>query len=107
MFIFKLLLAIIITEAITELATKSEIFYPIRKKIFNIGKNNKFFDWLHSLLDCGYCFSVWSGMVVAFLFFSDINLHWSMKCLFIGIILHRLSNLFHNLMDRIKYKDKV
>lgn len=103
MFLFiKFLLAMVLTEAITEVVVKSELFLPIRSKVFDLGKNNKFFMWLHELLDCGYCFSVWSGMFVAILFFRDLNLlHWSVDWFFIGVVLHRLSNLFHNSMDRL------
>lgn len=97
-----LLIATILTEAITEIVTKSEIFEPIRAKIFKLSQNNKFFVWLHSLLDCGYCFSVWSGALVAILFFRDVHiLHWGIDWFFIALVLHRLSNLFHNIMDKI------
>ncbi len=96
------LMSVILTEAITEIVTKSELFEPLRSKVFNLGQKNKFFHWLHSLLDCGYCFSVWSGMLVALLFFKDIDLlHWSLDWIFVAIILHRTSNLFHNVIDRI------
>jgi multidrug transporter EmrE-like cation transporter len=100
--IIVLLIAAILTEAITEIVTKSEIFEPFRAKIFKLGQSNKFFTWLHSLLDCGYCFSVWSGVLVAILFFRGTHLlHWSIDWFFVAIVLHRLSNLFHNIMDRI------
>ncbi len=98
------LLAIVLTEAITEVITKSEFFSPFRARIFSIGYtlNNKFFNWLHSLLDCGYCFSVWAGTLIAILFFRDINIiHWGVDWFFVALVLHRLSNLFHNIMDRI------
>ncbi len=95
-------MSVILTEAITEIVTKSELFEPLRSKVFKLGQSNKFFKWLHSLLDCGYCFSVWSGILIALLFFKDIGLlHWSMDWFFVAIVLHRSSNLFHNVMDRI------
>jgi uncharacterized membrane protein len=100
--LIKFLLSIILTEALTEIVTKSEIFFPIRNKIFNIGQNNKFFEWLHKLLDCGYCFSVWAGALTALLLLRDLHLvspyiDWFM----VGLILHRLSNLCHNVIDRV------
>ena len=99
---FKFLLAIVLTEAITELAVKSEIFRPLRAKIFNLGQGNKFFGWLHGLLDCGYCFSVWAGWVVAFLFMGDfVLLNPYFDWVLIGLFLHRMANLFHNIMDRV------
>ena len=106
--IIKFLLAIILTEAITEIIVKSEFFSPLRARIFKLGQENKFFDWLHSLLDCGYCFSVWASMLVAILFFRDVPLlHWSINWFFVAMVLHRLSNLFHNIMDRIHGIDKL
>ena len=100
--ILELILAAILTEAITEVVVKSELFLPLREKIFNLGKNSRFFSWLHKLLDCGYCFSVWSGTFVAILFFRDLNLlPYNLDCFFIGVVLHRLSNLFHNSVDRL------
>jgi len=100
--IVKFLLAIILTEALTEIITKSEIFEPLRARVFKLGQANRFFKWMHELLDCGYCFSVWAGALIAILFFRDLNLlHWGLDWFFIAIVLHRLSNLFHNIMDRV------
>jgi hypothetical protein len=102
MLILKIFLAIVLTEAITELVVKSEIFRPLRAKIFNLGQDNKFFNWLHNLLDCGYCFSVWAGWTVAFLFYQEYNLISPYIDWFIvGLFLHRSANLFHNIMDRV------
>ena len=102
LFFIKFLLSIILVEAITEIVVKSELFNPFKAKIFRLGQKNRFFNWLHKLLDCGYCFSVWSGMLVSILFFRDIGLfHWSLDWFFIALVLHRLSNLYHNINDRI------
>ena len=102
LFLFKFIIAIIATEAITEIVTKSEIFSPLRGKVFKLGNNNKVFNWLHNLLDCGYCFSVWAGALIALLFFRDVNiLHPVVDFIFLTLVLHRLSNLFHNFMDRV------
>jgi hypothetical protein len=101
-FVLKFFIAIVLTEALTELITKSELFNPLRKKLFELGHNNKFFNWAHKLLDCGYCFSVWSGVLVAILLFRDVGLsEWFIDPFLIGIFLHRLANLFHNFMDRV------
>lgn len=100
--VFNIFLAIVITEAITELVVKSDIFRPLRAKIFDIGQNNRFFSWLHNLMDCGYCFSVWAGWAVAFLFREEFNLfHQYVDWFIVGLLFHRLSNLFHNIMDRV------
>jgi len=88
----------ILIEAITQIVTKSELFEPIRKFFFDRRKN-KFFNWMHSLIDCGYCTSVWVGwfVVISFLFFKSMILN----VFFIGIVLHRLSNILHFIIDRI------
>jgi len=94
--LFKILLAIVVVEAITNLLVKSELFLPVRKFFFN-NKENKVFNWFHSLLDCGYCTSVWIGWFVAILFLTD-NLT---NFFIIGIGIHRLANLFHHIIDMI------
>lgn len=102
MLLIKFLLAIVLTETITELIVKSEIFKPLRAKIFDLGQTNRFFSWLHDLLDCGYCFSVWAGWAVALVFLRDTPVLNPLIDWFVwGLVLHRLSNLYHNLMDRI------
>lgn len=100
--IFSIFLAIVLTEAITELVVKSEIFRPLRAKIFALGQENKFFGWVHNLLDCGYCFSVWAGWAVAFLFRNEFNLFYQyLDWVLIGLFFHRMANLAHNIMDRV------
>lgn len=102
MVFIKFLFAIVLTEAITEVIVKSEIFQPLRAKIFYLGQSNKFFKWFHDLLDCGYCFSVWAGCTVALFLCKDFSLlHPYFDWFILGIVLHRFSNLFHNIMDRI------
>jgi len=96
------IIAVIITEAITEIVVKSELFIPVKSKLFELGKNNRFFERIHYLLDCGYCFSVWAGMFISILMLNDISVVNSyIDWFLLGIVVHRLSNLFHNVMDRI------
>ena len=100
--LFKLLLAITCTEAIVEIVVKSELFNPIKAKVFDLSQTSRLFGFIHYLLDCGYCFSVWVGMFIAVLFFKDIGLiHSYIDWFFMGLFLHRGSNLLHNTMDRI------
>ena len=94
--LLNILLAIVSVEAITNLLTKSELFLPVRKFFFD-RKSNKIFNWFHSLLDCGYCTSVWIGWFIAILFLLDGLTNFFI----IGIALHRLANLFHHIIDRI------
>jgi len=101
--VLKVVFVVVFIEALTEIITKSEITEPIRKFVFEKGHKNKFFNWLHRLLDCGYCTSVWIGLFAALLLFRDLHLISPyLDWIFIGLILHRLSNVFHFIVDRIR-----
>ena len=97
---FKLLSAIILTELLTELVVKSEIFRPIRERL---GKTGAFFQ---SLLSCGYCFSVWAaaGVVVLLGVSYPLSGQLLVDYLLSGLIVHRLANYLHNFND--KWLDK-
>jgi hypothetical protein len=101
--LIKFLMAIVLTEAITELVVKSKIFEPLRAKLFDLAERSKVFKWLHELIDCGYCFSVWTGWLVAFLLFfgSSFIIHKYVDWIILGLVLHRLSNVFHFIVDRL------
>jgi len=101
--LIKFLICIIITETITEITVKSELFFPLRSYLFKKGETNKLFNWLHSLIDCGYCFSVWVGLLTSLLFFreSSFLMYEYVDWVFIGLVIHRLSNVFHFLVDRL------
>ncbi len=88
--------SIILTEALTELLSKSEFFSPIREFFFK-RRSNKVFKFIHSLLDCPYCTSVWVGfsVVICLLLFNNILI--DIFCL--GIMVHRFSNIFHFIID--------
>ena len=105
---YRLLIAIIVTEAITEIVVKSELFFPFRAYLFEKGKTNEIFNWFHSLFDCGYCFSVWVGLFVSFFLFRENNffIHDYIDWILIGLVIHRLSNVFHFLIDRLHGLDR-
>jgi hypothetical protein len=87
----RIILAVIVVEAITNIITKSELFTPVRAYFF---KKNK---WVHDLLDCGYCMSVWIGIFAAiYLTFFKVT---AVEIFGLGIVLHRLSNIFHFIVD--------
>jgi len=99
--IFKIILAAILTESITQVITKSLLFLPVREWFFN-RRVNKVFNFLHDLLDCGYCTSVWIGMSSSLLLLNDIKLvFWAIDWFLWGMIVHRLSNVFHFIVDRL------
>lgn len=99
--ILKFIFAVVFTETITELLTKSEIFRCVRERLFTF-RHKKFAKFLHDLLDCGYCTSVWVGCLMALLLFKDVSIitiyvDW----IFIGLIIHRCSNIIHFGIDRL------
>jgi hypothetical protein len=93
-----ILFAVILTEAITQIITKSEFFKPIRKFFFK-KRESRICNWIHELLDCGYCTSVWVGWFVLICMIVVNNM--VLNVFFAGIVLHRLSNVLHFIIDRI------
>jgi len=83
----KLLLAIILTEALTELS-HSEIFRRLREYVQSWG-------WFaDELLGCKPCLSVWYGFLsVVLLFFAWDYTGVQIFCY--GVVVHRLSNFLH------------
>ena len=98
--LIQVLMAVILTEAVTELVIKSEIFKPVRNVFFMLG------DWFKKLFSCGYCFSVWAAATVVFLIDTSYPLtgnHW-LDLGLMALVVHRLANILHNVID--KYTDK-
>ena len=97
--IVNFILAIIFAEAITELGVKSELFHPLREWFFN-KKSNPFFNFIHNVFDCGYCFSVYAGALsISLLFLCENKItYYFVLC----VVVHRLSNLFHFMVDRVR-----
>lgn len=88
--------AIIITESIVEISVDSVLFYRI-KNLFG-GKNTN--SLRYEFFNCGYCQSVWVGIGMAFLFsIKPFNLGpW--EPIAWGLLIHRLSNLWHEATNR-------
>lgn len=102
--ILNIIFIIVLIEALTELAVKSEFFYPLRKVLFNLGKKNSIFKFIFNIFDCGYCFSVWASFLSLVLVFIVNNT--IIDFILCVIVFHRLSNLLHFVIDRIdKEKD--
>ena len=92
----KYLLAILLIEALTGIVSKSEFFKPVRRFFFN---KNRFFSWIHGLLDCPYCTSVWTAWFVLVVFILLDSFYVNLFCY--GVMLHRASNILHDLIDKI------
>ena len=107
--IIKFLLAMVLCELIVELVIKSEIFEPVVNIFKSRIDNNKFFWFFGSLFSCGYCFSVWVGIFIAVsmnitLFKSFIlgygTIGYILDLILSGLIIHRGSNVLHNVIDK-------
>ena len=95
------LISIIITEAITEIVSKSKLFEPLHGWFFN-RRSNKVFKFIHSLIECPYCLSVWVGTFVGILIVNINIISVYIDWFIIGLLLHRLSNILHNFIDRTR-----
>lgn len=100
LFILYFLSMSLVTEAIVQLVIKSEIFAPVRSFV------SKWGHWFEKLMECGYCFSVWVAfpLVAAAGIFLPIFDKIILDLLFTGFVVHRLSNVIHNVTD--KWTDK-
>ena len=95
--IIKFIAAIVATEAITELVVKSEFFEPLRKWLFE--SELKTLNFIHRIVDCGYCFSVWAALFnILILFILDYRI---MDFVILTVVVHRLSNMLHFIIDRL------
>lgn len=109
-FILIWLFFVVLIEALVELLLTAEPLEPPRAWI---SRKSKF---VAGLLSCGYCFSVWVAMPAAWILPSPMSLaigygfdyKWLIFCeeyiwwLVNGIILHRLSNVFHVRVANVK-----
>ncbi len=99
--VFEIIAAIILSEAITNILGKSDLFEPLRKIFFE--SKNRILKFISSVIECSYCTSVWVGLFcTVMLYLYIINLLPQILALFfMGLILHRLSNILHHIIDRI------
>ena len=100
MLILEITVTIILIEAITNILSKSDLFLPIKEFLFN-RRGNKLFKFMHSVMDCPYCLSVWVSFACSMMLYLYLNN--LIPIIFIwacgAIILHRLSNILHFLID--------
>lgn len=92
----RFILAVILAEALTEILKEAVVLEPLRSPFRRWGKFNEF-------LECGYCISVWVGWGVAFLFRLQAGIAvewWWLECLIAGLVVHRVSNVWHEAVVR-------
>jgi hypothetical protein len=95
---WNLLVAIIATEAVTEILTSTTVTHPTR--MWLLGSNKERPRWIGLLANCGRCMSVWIGVAAAFLMM--LNGPWWAQCLVWGIVIHRASNILHAVLACIE-----
>ena len=94
-----MIMAVIATEAATNLITKSEFSIRfIKEPLFKL-KRFKVFSFIHDILDCGYCTSVWMASLFAVFFLTN-----TFKFVVLILVLHRLSNMLHFTIDWLDEK---
>ena len=94
-----MIMAIIATEAATNLVTKSEFSMRfIKEPLFKL-RRFRIFNFIHDILDCGYCTSVWSAIVFALFFLTN-----SFDFIILVLVLHRMSNALHFIIDWLDEK---
>ena len=97
MSIWDLILLALATEAITGIISKSDIFYSFRKWLFKKSR------WLHGLVDCPYCTSVWIAVFLVSMYYVSqvLSFYGFFKFFLYGFVVHRLSNIIHFIIDRL------
>jgi len=91
---------IIATEALTNLLTKSEFSIRFIKEPLFKRRQVKFFNFVHDILDCGYCTSVWMAVIFALFFLANNTLNF----IIVILVIHRLSNILHFIIDWLDEK---
>ena len=102
--LLEILIAILCIEATTNLLSKSLIFQPLRKYLFNLSNSRRpIFKFIHNIIDCPYCCSVWVSFfytLMLYLFIVKV-LPTFFMWFFVALALHRTANTLHYIMDRL------
>lgn len=88
------ILAIIFVEAVTEILVDSQIFEGLRDWLYQN------FEFLHKLISCGYCLSVWVAGSIAWALPGMITGYFIPDMIIKLFVLHRASNGLHELLTR-------
>lgn len=113
--IFNLVGAVVLCELVVQLLRKAGPLAPLRRLLKaedDDGYPTACDDeddtgcaWYSSLLSCGYCLSVWMGVLCAILLGVRVieASWWPMILIYVinGLIVHRMSNMWHAVLDRI------
>jgi hypothetical protein len=94
---------VIFIESVTNIVSKSELFSPFRSFLLSKRKN-KFIEFVHAVVECPYCLSVWVSLFSTLMFcLYKFDLLFDVLIWFMFVmVFHRLSNIMHFIIDRIK-----
>ena len=109
MLYFLLLMMVVVVinvEAVTNIISKSELFKPLRGGLFNLynSRGIKFAGFIHNIVDCPYCTSVWVSVFYVLCVYLSANSSMFLSvfiCFCLIIMIHRFSNIMHHIIDRI------
>lgn len=107
-YFFVLLLCVVVNESLVELM-KSGFFEFVRDFFSNKNQESFVYSFLYKLVNCGYCFSVWSSAFLTTFVFCLLSISFTgcfiIDALFFFILTHRFSNFMHDLWDRYISKE--
>jgi hypothetical protein len=90
-------ITIIVIEAIVEVVHDSDLFFPLLDFLHR--RSNRVLNFFGRLLSCGYCFSVWVSFAASWTLGPITGVLW-LDIILKTFLLHRLSNIFHELIAR-------
>jgi hypothetical protein len=99
MFVLKFVVAVVLVEAVVQIATEAEIFEGLRAWFDGADEEPS---KMGVFARCGYCQSVWAGWAVAFVLSMDGMFPWLTwgEPLVWGLVVHRASNIWHEVVSR-------
>jgi len=109
--IFCWIICTVATERLAEVVTSAEIFRPLREYIEYLshrdGLENKFMTWVHKLITCGFCFSLWSAIFFSlFLPGEYFLINATDNILVKAFALWGISNFWHTVFNLV-YKGRI
>jgi hypothetical protein len=94
-FLLQWILAIIYVESLTEILIESELLFGFRNYLYKLSPG-----FLGKLFTCGYCMSIWIAISAAWALPGNISQVAWFDCVLRIFVLHRLSNILHELFSR-------
>jgi hypothetical protein len=89
---------VIAIEATVEIEVDSVIFQGFRARLADI--RGRLGWYLNGLFSCGYCLSVWVSILGALVIPTTFGCPWIVAFIIKIFVLHRLSNMWHELLKR-------